>query len=144
MDKCIYTAVIAWLDIFIVFIWTNCLKLSLKILSTTMLTVGLWFYVIMMGLLLLFAIFSNALVVYCVIRKKKLRSVTNVFICNLSISDILLAGFVMPQKLHDISHTDGFYEGTLLKFKIKQTSQILFLKYSFFNTSFAFLFKNTD
>lgn len=76
-----------------------------------MLTAGLWVYVVIVGLLLLFAVVSNALVIYCVVRFKKLRSVTNVFICNLSISDILLAGFVMPQRLHDISHTEDFHEG---------------------------------
>lgn len=83
---------------------------------TKMLTVGLWIYVIIIGLLLFFAVLSNALVIYCVVTRKKLRSVTNVFICNLSVSDILLAGFVMPQRLHDISHTDAFYEGKLSEF----------------------------
>ena len=67
-----------------------------------------------MAALLLFAIMSNILLIYCVVRIKKLRTVTNIFICNLSVSDILLAGFIMPQKLHDIFHKDHFHEGNFI------------------------------
>ena len=79
--------------------------------------VGVLFFVTIMATMLLFAVLSNGLVIYCVIKIKKLRTITNVFICNLSISDILLAGFIMPQKLHDISHKEDFFEGKLLFFK---------------------------
>ena len=72
-------------------------------------------FVIFMTLALIFAVFSNGLVIYCVSRLRKLRTVTNIFICNLSVSDILLAGFVMPQRLHDITHaSEDFYEGRSL------------------------------
>ena len=64
-----------------------------------------------MATLSLFAIVSNMLLIYCIVRIGKLRTVTNIFICNLSVSDILLAGFIMPQKLHDIFHKDHFHEG---------------------------------
>ena len=76
-------------------------------------TVGIYIYAVVMSLLLLFAIFSNILVIYCVAKFKKLRTVTNVLICNLAISDILLAGFVMPQKLHDLFHEEDYHEGML-------------------------------
>ena len=76
-----------------------------------LLNVGLWTYIILMAILILFSVFSNGLVIYCVFRFKKLRTVTNVLICNLAVSDILLAGFVMPQKLHDTTHVEDFYEG---------------------------------
>ncbi|XP_046352945.2 RYamide receptor-like [Haliotis rufescens] len=46
-----------------------------------------------------------------VIKNPKLRNVTNLFICNLAISDILLAGIVLPQNLHDVSHPTDNYEG---------------------------------
>ena len=75
------------------------------------LSVSLWIFLVIVALVLLFAIFSNALVIYCVIKFPKLRSVTHVLICNLAVSDILLAGFVMPQKLHDLSHEEDFFEG---------------------------------
>lgn len=74
-------------------------------------TTGLWVFLSVTGILLLFAVLSNTLVIFCVLRDRKLRTVTNVLICNLAISDILLAGFVMPQRLHDITHEDHFYEG---------------------------------
>ena len=74
--------------------------------------VGLHLYIILMAIALVFAVLSNGMVIYCVAGFKKLRTVTNIFICNLSVSDILLAGFVMPQRLHDITHFEmDFYEG---------------------------------
>ncbi|XP_052818392.1 neuromedin-K receptor-like [Mya arenaria] len=75
---------------------------------------GLWLYLTVLSVFVVFAIFSNALVIYCVVRFKKLRSVTNALICNLAVSDILLAGFVMPQRLHDITHVEDFFEGDVL------------------------------
>ena len=73
---------------------------------------GLIIFLSIMSLLLVFAVFSNSLVIYCVIRIKKLRTVTNVFICNLSVSDILLAGVVLPQRLHDVyHHMNNYIEG---------------------------------
>ncbi|XP_071129348.1 neuropeptide Y receptor type 2-like [Mytilus edulis] len=43
-----------------------------------------------------------------------MRNVTNILICNLSVSDIILAGIILPQNLHDISHEDDFHEGPFL------------------------------
>ena len=77
------------------------------------LTFGLLIYLILMISALLFAVASNGLVIYCVARFKKLRTVTNVFVCNLSVSDIFLAGFIMPPKLHDITHYMDYHEGNL-------------------------------
>ena len=82
-----------------------------------MISVGILLFVIIMTAVLLFAVLSNGLVIYCVIKIKKLRTITNVLVCNLSVSDILLAGFIMPQRLHDIYHKDHFFEG-----KLRQTN----------------------
>ena len=71
-------------------------------------------FLVIMAIMLAFAVLSNSLVIYCVVRLKKLRTITNVFICNLSISDILLAGFILPQKLHDIFHKEEYFEGKLI------------------------------
>ena len=35
---------------------------------------------------------------------------TDVLIASLAVNDILLAGIVLPQKIHDISHTHHFFE----------------------------------
>ena len=76
------------------------------------LEIGIMIYIALMGLVLTIAISSNMLIIYCVVRIQKLRTITNIFICNLSVSDILLAAYVMPLKLHDISHYDqDWYEG---------------------------------
>jgi len=72
---------------------------------------GLWIYIVLISALIIFAVISNKLVIYCVFRFKKLRTVTNVLICNLAVSDILLAGFVMPMRVHDITHIEDFHEG---------------------------------
>ena len=75
---------------------------------------GIIIFITIIAFILLFAVISNCLVIYCVVRLKKIRTITNVFICNLSVSEILFAGIVMPQKLHDISHYEkDFYEGKL-------------------------------
>ena len=73
--------------------------------------VGEWIFLAIIAIMLLFAILCNSLVIFCVFRYRKLRTVTNIMICNLAVSDILLAGFVMPQRLHDITHEEYFYEG---------------------------------
>ena len=72
---------------------------------------GIVLYVAVISFLLVLAVFGNSLVIVCVAKFPKLRTVTNVLICNLAISDILLAGFVLPQKLHDMFHEEDFYEG---------------------------------
>lgn len=94
------------------------------------LSVGLGFYIFIISALLVFAVFSNGLVIYCVVKFRKLRTVTNVLICNLAVSDILLSGFVMPQKLHDISHEEDFYEGN----KSRMLKDILFVLRTSSNT----------
>lgn len=60
---------------------------------------------------LIVAVFGNLCVVLVVVRNKKMRNVTNIFICNLAISDICLGAIVLPQNIHDISHTASFFEG---------------------------------
>ena len=81
-----------------------------------MASIGIIVYVAIVSLLLLFAVVSNCAVIFCIFKIRKLRTVTNILICNLSFSDILLAGFVMPQRLHDLFHEDDFHEGMLFIF----------------------------
>ncbi|XP_046352944.2 RYamide receptor-like [Haliotis rufescens] len=71
-------------------------------------------FIVVTGVVLLFSVCSNILVIVLVIKNPKLRNVTNLFICNLAISDILLAGIVLPQNLHDVSHPTDYYEGVVL------------------------------
>lgn len=48
------------------------------------------------GAVSLAAIIGNTSVLYFVVRKKRLRSVTNMFIANLAIADILIGSFAIP------------------------------------------------
>ncbi|XP_061196695.1 neuromedin-K receptor-like [Saccostrea echinata] len=66
------------------------------------------------SMILIFAVVSNFLVVIIVARNKKMRSATNIFIGNLSLSDIILGAFVLPQNLHDLTHAENFHEGEIL------------------------------
>ena len=54
---------------------------------------------------------SNVLVLLVVLSNKRMHSVTNFLMCNLAASDIFLAAFVLPQNVHDLSHTQEFHEG---------------------------------
>ncbi|CAD7671126.1 unnamed protein product [Nyctereutes procyonoides] len=52
------------------------------------------------------ALFGNALVVYVVTRRRAMRTVTNIFICSLALSDLLIAFFCIPvTMLQNISDT---------------------------------------
>ncbi|XP_062614081.1 neuromedin-K receptor-like [Saccostrea cucullata] len=71
-------------------------------------------FLTIIALILIFAVVSNFLVVIIVARNKKMRNATNIFIGNLSLSDIILGAFVLPQNLHDLSHAENFHEGEIL------------------------------
>ncbi|XP_007532329.2 pyroglutamylated RF-amide peptide receptor [Erinaceus europaeus] len=53
-------------------------------------------FVLTCALIFALALFGNALVVYVVTRSKAMRSVTNIFICSLALSDMLIAFFCIP------------------------------------------------
>ena len=68
-------------------------------------------FVVFIGIIILFAVVGNFLVIVIVCRTPRMRNVTNTLICNLAISDIILGGFIVPQNLHDLSHEENFHEG---------------------------------
>lgn len=47
-------------------------------------------------IIILFGVFANGLICYVVMKKKKLRTVRNMFIMNLAISDMVMCTFCMP------------------------------------------------
>ncbi|XP_016056975.1 PREDICTED: pyroglutamylated RFamide peptide receptor, partial [Miniopterus natalensis] len=58
------------------------------------------------GLIFALALLGNALVVYVVARSRALRTVTNIFICSLALSDLLIAFFCIPvTMLQNVSDT---------------------------------------
>ncbi|XP_028619939.1 pyroglutamylated RF-amide peptide receptor [Grammomys surdaster] len=48
------------------------------------------------ALIFALALFGNSLVIYVVTRSKAMRTVTNIFICSLALSDLLIAFFCIP------------------------------------------------
>ena len=79
--------------------------------SRMVVSVGDFVFIFFVGVMCLFAVISNSMVIIAVWKIKKMRNVTNILICNLSISDIILAGIILPQNLHDLSHEEDFVEG---------------------------------
>ena len=53
-------------------------------------------FIILYLIIFLLGIFGNALVVFVVLRNRQMQTVTNIFICNLAISDILLCILAVP------------------------------------------------
>ncbi|XP_073428102.1 pyroglutamylated RF-amide peptide receptor [Dendrobates tinctorius] len=53
-------------------------------------------FVSMCVLIFVLALFGNSLVLYVVTRSKAMRTVTNIFICSLAVSDLLIAFFCIP------------------------------------------------
>lgn len=57
------------------------------------------FIIIPYSIIFLLSVVGNSLVIMTLIRHEKMRTVTNVFLLNLAISDLLLAVFCMPFSL---------------------------------------------
>ena len=53
---------------------------------------------------------SNVCVVVVMMKIKTMRTVTNLFLTNLAVSDMILVSIVLPLQVHDISHTDEYDE----------------------------------
>ncbi|XP_005094654.1 neuropeptide FF receptor 2-like [Aplysia californica] len=72
-------------------------------------------FVSVIGIALAVSVVCNILVLIVMLRTPKMMNPTNIFICNLTISDILLSGIVIPQNIHDVSHAStDYYEGDFL------------------------------
>ncbi|CAL1530903.1 unnamed protein product, partial [Lymnaea stagnalis] len=54
------------------------------------------FIIIPYGLIFLLSVVGNTLVILTLVRHKKMRTITNMYLLNLAISDLLLAVFCMP------------------------------------------------
>lgn len=53
-------------------------------------------FLVVYVVIFLLALFGNSLVVYIIIRKKTMRTATNIFICSLACSDLLVTFFCIP------------------------------------------------
>lgn len=53
-------------------------------------------FILICALIFALALFGNCLVLYVVTRSRAMRTVTNIFICSLALSDLLIAFFCVP------------------------------------------------
>ncbi|KAI2658235.1 Pyroglutamylated RF-amide peptide receptor [Labeo rohita] len=53
-------------------------------------------FVVMYVIIFVLALVGNSLVVYIVVRKRAMRTATNIFICSLAVSDLLITFFCIP------------------------------------------------
>ena len=67
-------------------------------------------FLIVISTWLTLSVFGNICFIIVIVKNKQLRNITNWLICNIALSDLLLAAFAIPQLLHDISHTGDYYE----------------------------------
>ena len=56
--------------------------------------------IVLYSVVISFGFFANLLVVMVIVRHKQLHTITNIFICLLSIADVMLCVFNMPLQLH--------------------------------------------
>ena len=59
---------------------------------------------------MIFSFLSNACIVAVVVKIKTLRTVTNLFLTNLAVSDLILVSLILPLQVNNISHTDEYIE----------------------------------
>jgi hypothetical protein len=61
---------------------------------------GYYFWLLVLSLLYgsisIISIIGNSLIIFTIIRSKRMRNVTNFFICNLALSDIIIGFLVSP------------------------------------------------
>lgn len=67
-------------------------------------------YSVAYGIIFLFALFGNIVVVAVVFKNRRMHNLTNLFIVNLAIADILVAVFCIP-----ITFLDSLYNGKYCK-----------------------------
>lgn len=58
-----------------------------------------YFFVCLYGIVILLSGLGNALVIWTVVWNKHMRTITNLYILNLAIADLLVSVFVMPLKM---------------------------------------------
>ena len=75
-------------------------------------------YIALLSFWVLISVASNISVTACIWKTSKDRKTdgrrsvltTDILLVSLALNDILLAGIVLPQKIHSISHTHDFFE----------------------------------
>lgn len=67
------------------------------------------------GIISLLAVLGNSCIIYIVLRNRRMHSVTNYFICNLALSDCLVACFAVPFQVGYFSRIINSKDNSLCK-----------------------------
>lgn len=67
-----------------------------KNLSTSTFDPGTWITILLYMIIFLLAVIGNFLVILTLIQSRRMRTITNLFLLNLAVSDLLLGIFCMP------------------------------------------------
>lgn len=57
---------------------------------------GTWITIFLYAIIFFLAVIGNVLVILTLIQSRRMRTITNLFLLNLAVSDLLLAAFCMP------------------------------------------------
>lgn len=75
-------------------------------------------FVVMYVIIFVLALVGNSLVVYIVARKRAMRTATNIFICSLAVSDLLITFFCIPFTLLQNISSEWLGGQSLLKINL--------------------------
>lgn len=71
---------------------------------------GLTVYFALVGTWLCVGVLVNICIVVVVAKDRAGKKIINLFVGSIALSDMLLAGFVLPEQLHDVSHAGDYFE----------------------------------
>ena len=67
-------------------------------------------FIVFISTFIILSFLSNVGVVVVMMKIKTMGTVTNMFLTNLAVSDMILVSVILPLQLYDISHTDEYDE----------------------------------
>ncbi|GFU12963.1 cholecystokinin receptor type A [Trichonephila clavipes] len=76
---------------------------------------GAWHIILPYSIIFILAVTGNVLVIVTLLINKRMRTVTNVFLFNLAISDFLLGVFCMPFTLTGVLYREFLFGSALCK-----------------------------
>ena len=87
-------------------------------------------FIVVLGAICALAVFSNILILLVIALSKHFRGVTEMFIGNLAVSDLILAGLAIPLKLHQAaSGSHDFLGGKKIYFNSKSLKSVKVCQY---------------
>lgn len=96
---------------------------------------GTWITIVLYSIIFLLAVIGNLLVILTLIQSRRMRTITNVFLLNLAISDLLLGIFCMPFTLIGMLLRDFIFGEIMCKLLPYLQGECLYLYYLYMYVS---------